>query len=275
MKFYKVLLVILLFTLCACSGPSDGAIQTAIAETGNANSPDTDALIETAIAQTKSSEDLYPTEASSSNSNSSGDCGISGALYTNWTPVFCDTFDDNRNGWELSTYRGDLSTVTTNIENGKFVVEATGKNNTGYRSGVIQWFPILYAENFELTVKGNISSNFKNNSWGIAFNEADNNNVYVLMINSQDGTYYLTIYEDGKQLFPIDQKSHGSIVWDKENELTVIAEDGYYQFYINGVFVDDYQTSHDIYGTRISLAIRAAEGASSRFEFDDLLVKTP
>ncbi len=165
--------------------------------------------------------------------------------------------------------------VTTTIEGGKFVVEATGKNNTGYKSGVIQWFPILYAENFELTVKGNIISNFKNNSWGIAFNEGDSNNVYVLMIGNQDGTYYLTIYEDGEQLFPIQLKSHGALVWDEENELTMIANDGYYQFYINGIFVDDYQTSHDIFGTRVSLAIRAAEGASSRFEFDDLLVKTP
>ncbi len=62
MRSKKILLFCILLALCACSGPSDEAIQTAIAQTENAKKPDSDALIETAIVQTLSANNPIATE---------------------------------------------------------------------------------------------------------------------------------------------------------------------------------------------------------------------
>lgn len=255
-----LVVLILLMALCACSKPSETAIQTA-------------------IAQTQSAEDIFPTvqtdlEADLENETTVQDCALTTPYHEDWPVVFCDTFDDNRNNWEVGSDSGDLSQSILAIEDGKLVVDLSGKNNSGYLTGVIQWFYVGDSRDFVITLKGDVFSKYKSHSWGIIFNEESNQDFAAFMISSSDGSYYLTRYEDGEQKFPIPGKSNGAIVWDEQNELTIVAEDGYCQFYINGEFVNDYEAD-DIPGTNIAIAIWTAEGATARFEFDDLLIKTP
>lgn len=273
-----ILILFLLAALCACSNPSEKAVQTAIAQTENAKSGVSDSAIQTAIAKTQAVSGTIATEEPNLDGNDSDevyqDCEITTPYHEDWPVAFCDTFDDNRNNWELGSDSGDLSSSLLSMDDSKLVIDLSGKNNTGYLSGVIQWWYFGVAEDFVVTLKGDVFSDFKSHSWGVIFNEADYENFHAFMINSSDGSYYLTKYEDGDQKFPISGKSSGAIDWDEQNELTIVAEDGYYQFYINGEFVDDYETN-DIPGTNIAIAIWTAEGVTARFEFDDLLFKTP
>lgn len=273
-----ILILFLLAALCACSNPSEKAVQTAIAQTENAKSGVSDSAIQTAIAKTQAVSGTIATEEPNLDGNDSGDvnqdCEITTPYHEDWPVAFCDTFDDNRNNWELGSDSGDLSSSLLSMDDGKLVIDLSGKNNTGYLSGVIQWWYFGVAEDFVVTLKGDVFSDFKSHSWGIIFNEADYENLHAFMINNSEGSYYLTKLEDGDQKFPISGKSSGAIDWDKQNELTIVAEDGYYQFYINGEFVNDYETN-DIPGTNIAIAIWTAEGVTARFEFDDLLFKTP
>ncbi len=267
-----------LLLLCACTAPSESAVQTAIAQTEEAQAAISESAVQTAIAKTQTAEkavESTPTAISPTPTEEKDlDCGLSTDFNEQWPIAFCDTFSDNRNGWDLGRDSDDLARSIYSIENGKLVVDLTGKATTGYLSGVIQWLPVVSADDFVLTIKGNIESNYKSCSWGVVFNEKDWNNFYAFMISSREGWYYLTMYDQGEQKFPISGRSHDSIIWDAENELTIIAEDGYYQFYINGVFVNDYET-RSAAGSRISLATWTAEGVTARFEFDDLLIKAP
>ena len=273
----RLAIFLLLILLCACSSPSEEAVQTAIAQTENAEAQIPDSVIQTAIAKTESvkepiEEDVQVVEETPE--PEAQDCDIYSPFKEDWNVVFCDTFDDNGNGWDLGSDSGDLSRSIYSIEGGKFVVDLTGKATSGYLSGVIQWIPIMASEDFVMTLKGDVFSSFKSVSWGIIFNEKDYMNFSAFMIGNRDGTYYLTKYEDGDQTFPISGRSHSAIIWDEENELTIVASNGYYQFYINGEFVNDYE-ANDIPGTAIALTFWTGEGVTARFEFDDLLIKVP
>lgn len=253
----KILLPITMgMMLGACARPSEGAIQTAIAATQNAQTSTQNAQLA-----------FTPTDTLIE------DCDVSSVFHEDWTTVFCDTFDDNLNNWDLGSGSDELSRSLFQIEDGKFVADLTGKVTSGYLSSVIQWMNILPARNFVITIKGDIFSNYKSCSWGIVFNQRDRNNFYALMLNSRDGWYNLVQFEDGRQKFPISTRSHSAIHWDKQNELTIVAEDGFYQFYINGQLVNDYKTRPEL--AYLSLAIWTAEGVTARFEFDDLLIKAP
>ncbi len=269
---------LLLVILCACSSPSQEAVQTAIAQTENAEAQIPDSLIQTAIAKTEAAQGQQSTAEEQIIEETPEpeypDCEIYTPFKEDWEIVFCDTFDDNRNGWDLGNDSGDLSRSIYSIDDGKFVVDLTGKATSGYLSGVIQWIPILTSEDFVMTLKGDVFSSFKSVSWGIIFNEKDYMNFHAFMIGNRDGTYYLTKYDDGDQTFPISGRSSSAIIWDEENELTIVASNGFYQFYINGEFVNDYN-ANDIPGTAIALTFWTGEGVTARFEFDDLLIKVP
>lgn len=277
MSFKRLTFFVLILLLCACSSPSEEAVQTAIAQTENAEAQIPDSVIQTAIAKTESAN--HPAEEDEQIIENTPepefqDCGIYTPYKEEWEVVFCDTFDDNRNGWDLGSDSGDLSRSIYSIEDGKFIVDLTGKATSGYLSGVIQWIPIMTSKDFVMTLKGDVFSSFKSVSWGIIFNEEDYMNFSAFMIGSRDGTYYLTKYDDGDQTFPISGRSHSSIIWDEQNELTIVASNGFYQFYINGEFVNDYKPDN-IPGTAIALTFWTGEGVTARFEFDDLLIKVP
>ncbi|HOJ02267.1 MAG TPA: hypothetical protein PLL88_11690 [Anaerolineaceae bacterium] len=270
-----IVILSLIFVLCSCTTtPSQKAVQTAIAQTANAEQDIPDSMIQTAIAKTQTASEPAATAQPETDQDVAVSCELSTPYHADWAVSFCDTFSDNRNGWELGSGSDDLSRSIYSIEDGKLVVDLTGKATSGYLSGVIQWLPVIASEDFVITLKGDVFSDYKSCSWGIVFNEWDNANFYAFMISSRVGTYSLTKFEDGDQDFPIPGKSHGAITWDDENELTIVAENGYYQFFINGTFVDDYET-RNIKGTTIALATWTGEGVTARFEFDDLLIKTP
>jgi len=277
MSFKHLSFFILVLLLCACSSASEEAVQTAIAQTENAEAQIPDSVIQTAIAKTESANN--PAEEDEQIIEDTPepeiqDCDIYTPFKEDWEVVFCDTFDDNSNGWDLGNDSGDLSRSIYSIDDGKFVVDLTGKATSGYLSGVIQWIPILSSKDFVITLKGDIFSDYKSVTWGIIFNEKDYMNFHAFMVGNRDGTYYLTKYDDGDQTFPISGRSHSAIIWDEQNELTIVASNGFYQFYINGEFVNDYKPD-TVPGTAIALTFWTGEGVTARFEFDDLLIKVP
>ena len=193
------------------------------------------------------------------------------AINNDWTTVYCDNFEDNRNNW-ADEDTDNLATSMYVIEDGMLVVDFTGKVNQGYQSGVIQWTNIANVREFTVSIRGEIISNFDNVTWGINF-LGDDDKFYSFML-SNVGTYWLQMLDnDGwKDLIPI--KSHSALNWDDVNELTIEVSGDQFNFYINGTLVDSYSASA-LSGDELSLAIWAAEGVAARLEFDDLVVKVP
>ena len=66
----------------------------------------------------------------------------------------------------------ELTSSIYMIEDGKLVVDFTGKVNQSFMSGVVQWTSLAYARDFTISIKGEIISNFDNVTWGVNFHGA-------------------------------------------------------------------------------------------------------
>lgn len=199
------------------------------------------------------------------------DCDVSCPYKQVWPIIFCDTFDDNRNNWELGAGSSDLEESNTSIEHGKLIMDFSGKAVSSYTSGVIRWTSITDAYNFMLTITGKINSVNRDVTWGIAF-RGDQSGFYVFDIGNQ-GWYYFSSFVDSKHTILIPVRSNSIIRWDEENTLTIIAEGDQFEFYVNGQLLDSFESSQ-LRGSVIYLTTWLAEGATAVFEFDDLLIRS-
>ena len=196
-------------------------------------------------------------------------CSDQTPVHNEWITIYCDNFIDNRNFWE-STGSDDLSESAYQIEDGKLVLDFTGTVNQSFLSGVIHWRAVTEADDYVVSVKGKIISDFQNATWGINFCE-DANGFYSFMLTN-NGAYWLDLYEDDKWVPLVTMRYHSAIKWEEENELTILVDDDQFQFYVNGELINIVQDD-SLSGRTISLAIWTAEGVKARFEFDDLVVK--
>ncbi|HEY60247.1 MAG TPA: hypothetical protein G4N92_06140 [Anaerolineae bacterium] len=237
--------------LASCGQPSEETVQTAIVETQLA-------------------EESEPSSAPVIPTNTVSDCYVDATYKTEWAITFCDNFVDNRNGWDLGRSGDELSRSNFDISNGKLVVDFTGAATTGYTTGVIQWIPITEADNFAITLTGEMDSVYRNLTWGISFRN-DSNGSYIFEI-SNEGVYSLIKFKGGDWSWPISAKSHRAIKWDDKNTITITGDGDYFEFYINGEFINSYETD-DLDGSGLAFTIWMAEGVTAVYEFDDLLVR--
>lgn len=266
----KLMLGVLLVICVGCSQQlTEEIVQTAIAETAMAEGGGDLSIAPTATSLPKNTPLPKPTRIPYTPTPRLPDCDDEVAFNDHWPTIYCDNFDDNRNAWESS----DVDTLATSIyavEDGKLVVDFSGKATSGYTSGVVQWQRFTEAGDFTLSVKGRIFSNYENATWGVNFRE-DNGDFYSLMI-SNNGGYWVDRLVGGRwdQIIPF--RKHNAIKWDEENQLVLVADGEEMTIYVNEKLVDTF-TSSAVQGDVISVALWTAEGVTARFEFDDLVVK--
>ena len=199
-------------------------------------------------------------------------CGIESEFNAEWSTVVCDTFDDNFYGWYEGYDDTDLASIEVGLQNGKYVVDVVGKATSGYTGGVINWFDLANANNFVASVDGRIVSKNRGVTWGFNF-WGDGDNFYSFTIG-KEGQYFMDVLQDGSWKRVMNVKTSKAIDWDDAtNNLTIVAEDGALTFYVNGTRVDTYKSEQQ-YGSLISLFFNVDEGASAKFYFDNVLVRT-
>ena len=151
-------------------------------------------------------------------------------------PLFSDSFQDNKNGWDLTSISGKFS---VKVGGGSMVLE--DDNNR-----------LLYEllpggrtySNFQLNVDGKLSKGDQNNGYGIFIRGASNQNSYL-------ATYYrFELYGDGtyavfKGSIDANGKSQSSMLVDyttnaaiqkvgSVNHITIIANGPRMSFIVNG-----------------------------------------
>lgn len=252
MKNIINILLITMFTI-ACE-PSEAVIQKAIYQTQTAE-------ISTIKTQATKAPIKTPTPS----------CEVLSNLKSNWKTILCDTFDNSQSDWYVGKDTSDLAEIDVFINNGQYIIDITGKPNTGYKGGVIQWFGLANAQNFMASIDGKISSKNRGVAWGINFRGKDNN--FFSFVIGKEGWYRLDMLKNNDWFYPIKTKMNNAIKWDDSNNLSIVAEDEKFYFYVNDILIDSYESDNK-FGTEISLVVSADEGASATFFFDNALIKT-
>jgi len=187
-----------------------------------------------------------------------------------WTVVMCDTFDDNRNDWQVETQDNPYAAYTSAVQDGKFVVEYTAKAFAGFKRSALTWFNVAEGKDFVLSIKGTIDSSFRDASWGIAF-RGDEDSFFLFSIKN-DGTYVFEIFENGGWIPLITPKIYNGIKLGQENTLMVEAGGQDFYFSINGVYLNQFNGAM-LEGDDILLVVSAKEGVRATFTFDDIVLQ--
>ena len=253
MKVFTFLFFTIFFVSCTAQ-PTPSMIQTEITKTEMAMPTQT---------PTRKIELPKPTSTPKQ-----PDCDDQISINNDWETVYCDNFNFD-SGWGSSD-SNDLVKSIYQVENGKLVVDFTGKNTQGFMSGVVHWYTFAEESDFTVSLKGKIISKFENATWGINF-RGSGADFYSFMV-SNNGQYWLQQLKSNKWDDLIRVRAHNTIKWDEENELIIVCEGDSFDFYINGTLINSYESSA-LSGKEISLSIWTAEGVIARFEFDDIVVK--
>lgn len=232
--------------------------------------PPSQADIERAILQTQNAQAILSNKSLASPSPTQPPCNIKVTQKNEWTTILCDTFDSNQNNWWTGT---DLdNSLTVKIANGKYIIDYTSKNVTGYKTGFYTALNLTEAQDYVVSLTGKIISHYKDCHWGIVV-RGDYQSGYEFSIDNQ-GHYFLTYYGEtpNDYIGNIKVGSHSAIRWEEPNTITALVEGDNLSFFVNEVPIMTYQSDNST-GREISWSIWAAEGVSAVYELDDLIVK--
>ncbi|NLW92933.1 MAG: hypothetical protein GXY34_15195 [Syntrophomonadaceae bacterium] len=232
--------------------------------------PPSQADIERAIRETQSAQKtLFPSPTKTAKPTAQI-CNIELDMKKEWKTIFCDTFENNKNQWWIGN---DLDMgLSTSISNGKYIIDYSSKNATGYKSGFYTALNFADAQDYIITITGEIKSNYKNCNWGIIV-RGDYLNGYEFSIDNQ-GNYFLTYVGPTANDFIGNLKygSHSAIRWDRPNTITAIIEGKNLSFFVNDEPIITYESDNAM-NKEISWSVWAAEGVSAIYELDDLLIR--
>jgi len=189
-----------------------------------------------------------------------------------WPLLICDTFNSDKSVFPDESQDNPYAIYTAATLEGKYEVDYSAKNFAAYSRTVFTWFDIAAAEDFAVSITGQIDTSFQDVSWGIGFRGNENKESFFLFSIFNDGTYAFEIYENDGWVPLISRRPSSSILLDQPNTVTVIAEGMNFRFLINGDSVNFFNGGL-LEGTEIFLLVSAREGAKASFTFDDVVVQ--
>lgn len=187
-----------------------------------------------------------------------------------WQVALCETFEDNSYGWQEEVQDNPYAAYTSTVAGGKFVIDYRGKNFAGFTRSALTWFDVAEAEDFILSVSGQIDSAFSDSSWGIAFR--GNGEDFFLFSILNDDTYKFEIFEDNRWIPLITPKQTNLIKVGEPNTVRIEAGGQDFFFSINGEMVNQFNGAL-LEGAKIQLVVTAKEGASVLYIFDDIVLQ--
>jgi hypothetical protein len=188
----------------------------------------------------------------------------------NWPLILKETFDDNRNEWQLEEVNGDLASVSWKIENGKY------QWDTHANEGFIYWtYPSLEpTTDFILSVDAQQIKGPQDGQYGLIFRLLDESNYYLFIID-QNKNYIFQLYKQGEWITIANGNISPVLMQNGINRISVIGEKENFHFYINDVFINE-ETDYSLSSGRSGIAVGLTYPEDQAiFEFDNFELRSP
>lgn len=186
-----------------------------------------------------------------------------------WKVILSDSFDNNNNEWKTGVREDDLATLISEINNGKYTLNATAKS--GFVEGVAS--PKIYSvKDFIATLECKVN-NLPTAEYGIVFRKDILGNYYFFRL-SDTGYFKLSLRRKEEWITIINWTQSPLIKTGGTNRITVIGQGSQFLFFINDTYaaqaVDD-----TIASGHITMAVSLDKGEQATFEFDNFEIRAP
>jgi len=216
-----------------------------------------------------------PTETPTPTPNLTATIQVQNALATatnaadKWHILIKDTFDSNKNKWQIKPSDSEFARTTYEIADGKYTWDITA------HKAFIGWVSVnTKAEgDFYLSAEIKQSSGPDSADYGVIFREDTDSNFYYFGINKQ-GQYVLYLYNQEWSTL-IDWTQSELIRPGESNRITVIGEGSNFIFFVNDQYLTEI-TDDTIKSGITALAIELTDADDHAvFEFDNVELRTP
>jgi hypothetical protein len=177
-----------------------------------------------------------------------------------------DKFNTNENEWALGPLDSEYATTKSYIQNGKYCIDITAKRDVISKDMVDS----QSIKNFDISVEGWQSSGTKGADYDLIFRYQDSDNFYVFGVNQYYGDYYISKVVDNEWTDLVDNVENSAINSDSPNVLKVVANNDYFNFYVNGVLVKALTDSTFSEAGNVGIAVGLdSEKDNAVFELDN------
>ncbi len=186
-----------------------------------------------------------------------------------WTQLVAENFDTNQADWYTGSDEDELNKITYKVENGKYIWDAVAVQGFVQR---MEANPLSVGD-FYFSVETYQSITSTSAAYGVYFRENNAGDYYYFSIND-NGEYSFWLYNnDWTEL--ISNTYTPAIQTGETNKIAILAEGDRFVFFINDLYVTEFQDATlDKGGTGLALEI-GTEGEQSVVEFDNVLLLTP
>lgn len=161
-----------------------------------------------------------------------------------------DTFDNNKNDWNLEEKEGERVKFKESIKNGKLYFEMTAIQSV-ILDDTVRSQPIV---NLDMSVDGYQESGSPEGDYALVFRKLDKENYYIFGVNQNYQEYFFSVRKDGEWTDLIKFKKSTIVKVDGVNKLRVVASGSKFTFYINGQQIDTYTDSTISEGGQVGVA---------------------
>ncbi len=192
------------------------------------------------------------------------------AIAKRWPLLQRELFDNNDAGWATDGgVDSNLSTPARAISNGEFSWDVKAIEELTW----VEPLPdTLLTERFYLSV--DIAQNAPHTTdQGVLFRYQDASNDYLFGLCERRGEIGTYRRVDGDWIAIQNCRLHDAVRIDEQNRLTVVGQSGYYQFFINDMFVSDLW-DRTFESGQVGLYIEASAGDETVFRFDNLEIRS-
>ena len=189
-----------------------------------------------------------------------------------WMVLVCDSFDSSDSVFPDESQDNPYAKYDGKTSDGQYQLDYTAKNFAAFTRTALTWFDIANAQDFAVSVTGQMDTQFQGISWGIGFRGSGEKDNYFLFSIYNDGTYAFEIYENDGWIPLISRRPFSGILPEQPNKVTVIAEGQNFRFLVNDQAVNFFNGGL-LEGLQIFLVVSAREGASVNFTFDNVVVQ--
>ena len=188
-----------------------------------------------------------------------------------WRLLFSDTFGDDLGGWATGEDEDpQLGVMSWAIEDGKYRWEGSA------HSGFVWWVipDVESISDFYLSVSARQMGQPEVGEYGLVFRQAGDEDYYLFEI-SDLGMYALFLHTASGWEKLIDWTAHSDITPGNSNRLAVVAMGESFSFFINDIFVAEFNGDRLPEGKAGMLVGLANSGESASWEFDDFELRIP
>lgn len=274
----RLIIVLLAMALSACGSAATATPTASVpankTETVLPSTAETTAA--TSTPRETSAAAIEPTPSAGNTPTPAAEVGLACSLplpsEKEWPVVLCETFADNSHGWTVESQDNAYARYSIDVQDGSYALDYTAKSFASFQRSALSWFDVASAQDFALSVSTLMDSDFQNCSWGVAFRAAENMDSFFLFSIHNDNTYAFEIYENNNWIPLISQRPYDGILSGEANKLTIVAESGDFNFYINDVLVNSFSGGL-LQDSGILLVVSAKEGVSTNYSFDNIVLQ--